>query len=107
MTVTDDPVERDLEDMAGDPKLAKSIRRSLEQLRDGSAGPALAEMAKDVLEGRTDLRAVARSAAYAGELTEGLDQYKSWEAQLTPEERVEFDREARTLIYDDPDGRHG
>jgi hypothetical protein len=105
VTVTDDPVERDLEDMAGDPKLAKSIRRSLEQLRNGSAGPDLAEMAKDVLDGRTDLRMVARSAAYANDITAGIGRYKSWEAQLSPEERAAFEQEARNVIYGDTDGR--
>lgn len=103
--MTDDAVRRGLEDMAGDPKLAESIRRSLEQLRDRSAGPDLAELARDVLDGRTDLRAVARSAAYASAITDGIGSYRSWEARLSPEERISFEREARNLIYGEPPKR--
>ena len=101
--MTDDAVERDLEDMAGDPQLARSIRRGLEQLRDGSAGPDLAEMAEDLLEGRIDLRTVARSAAYASDISEAIGYYQSWEAQLSPEERAGFERAARDLIYGEAD----
>jgi hypothetical protein len=92
-------LDDDLRSMAGDDHLAQRIRRDLEQLRDGSAGPELAEMACDLLDGRTDLRSIGRSSTYANQLLEGVDRYQAWHSKLTPQERAELEREARKVIY--------
>jgi hypothetical protein len=99
--MTDSPLDDDLVTMAGDAKLAKAVRESLEKLRDGSAGSDLAEMARDLLDGRIDLRTVAGSSAYAGDLTQGIGKFKTWESELSAEERATFEKDARKAIYGD------
>ncbi|HEV8173998.1 MAG TPA: hypothetical protein VGP91_10165 [Actinoplanes sp.] len=99
--MTDDPLDRDLEQMAGSPQLAKAIKQNLQRLSNGAAGPDLAEMARDVLEGRTDLRTVARSSAYAGQITEGINKFNRWQSDLTPDERTQLLEDTRAAIYDE------
>jgi hypothetical protein len=99
--MTDDALDRDLEQMAGSPQLAKAIKQNLQRLSNGAAGPDLAEMARDVLEGRTDLRTVARSSAYAGQITEGINKFNRWQSDLTPDERTQLLEDTRAAIYDE------
>lgn len=87
MPDNNEQLDRDLEAMSGNPAIAKHLKESLRRLSRGAAGPELAEMACEVLEGRTDLRTVAGSSAYAGQLTEAVGKFTAWQAQLTPTER--------------------
>ncbi len=96
--MSDESLDRDLEQMSGSPALAKQLKESLRRLTDGAAGPKLAEMARDVLVGRTDLRMVARSSVYADNLTEAIGRFQRWQAELTPEEREQFLSEARRRL---------
>jgi hypothetical protein len=80
-------LDRDLERMAGDPRIARAVKDSLRQLTDGSAGRELAEMARDLLEGRTDLPSVAGSTAYSEHLGAAVSTYERWYRGLTPEQR--------------------
>lgn len=91
-------LDRDLAQMSGSPALAKQVKEDLRRLADGAAGPKLAEMARDVLDGRIDLRAVARGSVYADNLTEAIGQYRRWQAQLTPDEREQFLSQARQQL---------
>lgn len=50
-----------------DPVQAKILRKSLEHLASGLGGPALKEMAQEVLSGRMGLREAANVSAYAEE----------------------------------------
>ncbi|MEV8435512.1 hypothetical protein PGH47_31085 [Streptomyces sp. HUAS 31] len=50
-----------------DPAQAKILRKSLEHLASGLGGPALKEMAQEVLSGRMGLREAANVSAYAEE----------------------------------------
>ena len=50
-----------------DPAQAKILRKSLEHLASGLGGPALKEMAQEVLSGRMGLREAADVSAYAEE----------------------------------------
>ena len=50
-----------------DPAQAKILRQSLEHLASGLGGPALKEMAQEVLSGRMGLREAANVSAYAEE----------------------------------------
>jgi hypothetical protein len=97
--MTDDRLDRDLERMAGSPDIAKAIKESLRRLSRGAAGSDLAEMAREVLEGRTDLRTVARSSAYADRITEGIGEFNRWQSELTPEERDQFLDDARERLH--------
>jgi hypothetical protein len=95
---TSEALDRDLEQMSGSPALANQVKESLHRLADGTAGPKLAEMARDVLDGRTDLRTVARSSVYADNLTDAIGQFQRWQAQLTPDEREQFLNQARQQL---------
>jgi hypothetical protein len=102
--MTDSPLDRDLEQMAGSPQLAKAIKQNLQRLSNGAAGPDLAVMAREVIEGRTDLRTIARSSAYAGQLTASISDFNRWQSELTPEERNELVENVTASIYGDQDG---
>ncbi|MEU4156466.1 hypothetical protein [Actinoplanes sp. NPDC026670] len=85
--MSDDPLDREIERMAGDPRLVKAVRDSLERLRAGRAGPVMAEMARDLIEGRINLRDVGGSSVYSQGLIEGVQAYKKWESELDDEGR--------------------
>jgi len=96
--VTDSPLDRNLEQMAGSPQLAKAVKDSLVRLSKSAGGPDLAELARDVLEGRTDLRAVARSSAYAEQISAATVKFQKWYSELTPEEREKFIAETKARV---------
>jgi hypothetical protein len=107
-----DPLDRDLERMAGSPELAKTVRANLVRLSKGAGGPDLAEMARDLLDGRTELSTIARSSAYADQISAATVQFQTWYAELTEEEREKLiaDTEAHVADVEDdaqrrtPDG---
>ena len=90
-----EPIDDELRRMAENPKLAESVKESLRRLAGGSAGPALAEMAKELLAGRTSLREIGRSQAYAPELGAGVARFQQWHRDLTPEQRAELERQTQ------------
>lgn len=92
--MTDDALDRELEQMSGNPRLARALRDSLERMSGGAAGPAMAEMARDLLAGRTSLRAVGSSSAYADYFRDAAAKYAEWQHSLTPEEQDELRRRA-------------
>ncbi|GGL18927.1 hypothetical protein [Mangrovihabitans endophyticus] len=96
--MSNDPLDAELEEMTGSRPLTDALRRSLERLKNGVAGPDLAEMANDVLEGRTTLRAVARSSAYSDPITGGIHSFQRWQAGLTPQQRRQFETDAQEAI---------
>jgi hypothetical protein len=89
----DDQVEQELQDFAGSRPLADELKRNLEKLRD-QGEPPLAEMARNILEGRMTLREVTRSTAFAGPLSEAMDRYREYDAQLNEPARAAQLREA-------------
>jgi hypothetical protein len=93
-----DPVLASLESMTGDPALAQAVKESLRTLTGGRAGTELAEMAREALAGRLDLRNIGRSTAYAEALTSQISQFASWYEQLDDEERERVTTEARERI---------
>lgn len=101
--MSDDHIDDALERFAGDKNLAADLKANLERLRDGVGGPELAEMARDVLSGRTTLRDVARSSAYATPLTEAMDRFHEYDAQLTDEERAKLITRAELRLNSDQD----
>jgi hypothetical protein len=93
-----DSVRDELERMASSPKLADELRRSLERLRDGVAGPDLGEMARDVLSGQITLRDVARSAAYAGPILQAMERFQEYQEGLSNQERAQAIAETAELL---------
>ena len=94
------PIDDELLRMAVSPREAQAIKENLRRLRDGAGGPAFAEMAKDLLEGRTTLREVGSSAAYGPQLSEAFNRFQQWQSDLSPEEREELERKAREQLSD-------
>ncbi|MEU4427900.1 hypothetical protein AB0F81_45375 [Actinoplanes sp. NPDC024001] len=99
--MTDDAVRNELEQMAGNRRLAEELRWSLEKLRGGTAGSELAEMADDVLAGRIALRDVAHSAAYAAPILQAMEQFMAYQAALSDDDRTKLIDEAADQL----DGR--
>ncbi|MBM0277427.1 hypothetical protein [Micromonospora tarensis] len=99
----DDDLHRDLTRMAGNAALASEVRDSLRRLAASGVSPELAAMAQDVLSGRSSLRAAADSAALAGQLSERIERFQQWQAELTPEEREQFLADARAR-FGEPEG---
>jgi len=101
--VSEDQVSHDLDQMTGDPALTEQLKASLERLRDGAAGPVLAEMAAEILDGRTTLREVARSSAYETEMTNVMAGFQQWNASLSNEEREQLAADATSDDRTRPD----
>lgn len=103
--MNDERLNSELEQMAGNPKLARAIKDALTKLSKGAGGADLAEMARDVLDGHTDLRTVGQSSAYSHQMTEAIGQFQQWQAELAPEEREELitDAQARLVGNEDPE----
>jgi hypothetical protein len=99
--VTDDPIDAQLSEMAGNPRVAAAIKNHLERLSRGGGGPELAEMASDLLEGRTSLREVGKSEAYAQQFAAATGRFLTWYTELTPEEREDLDQKAHDEFGDE------
>jgi hypothetical protein len=99
--LADDPVDYELQQMAGSRKLAEELKKNLETLRDQGGNSPLAEMARDVLEGRMSLREVTRSSVFAVPLLEAMDRFQAYDEQLTDEERAKLLKEAEQRLADD------
>ena len=100
----DEALDRDLAQLTSSPATARAIKDGLLRMSKNTAVPELAEMANELLAGRTSLRAIGGSDVYGAQLAEALDKYQRWEAGLTPEEREEMLRKTREHLGDvDPD----
>jgi hypothetical protein len=78
----------DLVEIAGgDRARVWLLKGSLRCLADGAGGAELQEMARDVIDGRVDLRAVMLSASYSNAIQEKTQAFAAWFNDLTPEER--------------------
>ncbi|MEU4219606.1 hypothetical protein [Actinoplanes sp. NPDC026623] len=104
MSDEQEPIDHELQQMTSNPRVAKATKEALNRLRQGVAGPELAEMATEVLEGRTDLRTIGRSSVYAAQLTEAAEGFREWHAHLSPEERDARDRSAHEYLGDADNG---
>ena len=103
--MSDEHLDRQLAEMTGNPQLARAIKNSLRKLQDGAAGPELAEMAGEILNGRSDLRGLATTSAYAGALTDGVERFQQWQAETPADEREHIAAQTRTRFEtkdDDP-----
>ncbi|MEV6487087.1 hypothetical protein AB0M20_00405 [Actinoplanes sp. NPDC051633] len=98
MSDPDGALSRDLQRMLGSKELAKRVHESFVKLRGGAGGDQLAEMARDLLDGRIDIRAVTRSDAYAEPLSDAALRYKEWFGGLDPEEQAAVMENARAEL---------
>jgi hypothetical protein len=96
----DDALDEELERVTGNRKMAEELKRNLTRLRDGVGGPALAEMARDLLDGRITFRDVTRSSAYADPLTNAMNTFREQHDQLSEDERAQLLAEAEERFRD-------
>jgi hypothetical protein len=95
MSMTEpEPINDELLRMTGDPKVAEGLKEGLRRLRDSAGGSVFAEMAKDLLEGRTSLRQVGSSSSYGQQLSEAFSKFQQWQSELSAEEREALERKA-------------
>jgi hypothetical protein len=94
----DDALTRDLERILGSPELVKRAQESIGRLREGASGDHLAEMARDLLDGRTSIREIGQSSVYAAPLSEQFTKYNEWFNGLKPEERERLMSEANETL---------
>jgi hypothetical protein len=97
-------LDAELGQMASNPRLARAIRNGLEKLSAGAAGPVMAEMANELLAGRTSLREIGRGSVYAGQLTEARGKFQEWSSKLTPEERDKLIADTGAVVADQGEG---
>ncbi|MDI6098179.1 hypothetical protein QLQ12_06125 [Actinoplanes sp. NEAU-A12] len=95
--MSDGSLDREIEAMVRNPRVAKAVKESLERLKAGHAGPEMAEMASGVLDGSIKLRDLAKSSVYSEGFLVGLERYKQWEATLSSDERQRLQDEAESL----------
>jgi hypothetical protein len=103
MTIPMEPLEEDvarelLDVSRGDPGRARMLRESLRRLADHGEQPELREMARDVLAGRTTLRAAMQAQAYRGPLGEQVTKFLDWYRNLSPEERTRQEAAGRQQL---------
>jgi hypothetical protein len=71
------------------------LRKQLETLVEHSAYPGIRDMARDVLDGRTDLRGAMLGSRYEQAINEAAREFSSWYRGLSDEERAEQVRQGR------------
>ncbi|MFM9372090.1 hypothetical protein [Streptomyces sp. Da 82-17] len=83
----------------GDEARARALRKTLQRLADSDkAGPALQEMAREVLSGRIGLREAMRVGAYADALGEKLAEGRRAYEAIPCEERERQMEAARDYL---------
>ena len=102
---SEEAINRDLEAMASRPDIARQVKESLQRMRTGEAGPEMAEMARDLLEGRIRLRDLATTEVYSEGLRSGVERYRRWESELTPDDRQRRNEHLQELRDCDDDPR--
>ncbi|MFE5189332.1 hypothetical protein [Streptomyces sp. NPDC056628] len=91
-----------------DPAQAKILRQSLEHLASGLGGPALKEMAQEVLSGRMGLREAANVSVYAEEAVQQSTPLAEKWAAMSDSEREELAAEGEHQLQErrkDEEGR--
>jgi hypothetical protein len=103
--MSDDPIGQELAQMTGDPALTRALKNSLTRLRDGAGGPDLAEMARDLLDGRTSLREVTRSGVYTQALLNASAGARQELDKLSPEEIQQLADQTRSQLQEQDVGK--
>ncbi len=67
--------ERFLDIAGGDPELARVVYDNLRRFEEGAGGPAMQQLARDVLAGRISLREAANSGAYADAFRDSVPEH--------------------------------
>ncbi len=74
----------------GDPGSAARLRANLVTLAEDHPGTGIASIVGEVLAGRRPVRDLADDPEFSQVIEVGMDDYRSYLASLTPEERAEM-----------------
>lgn len=85
-------------DVAADPGKLKHRRQLLEKLASNTKNKAVAEMARDLLKGRTAPRQIMADGGYHEEFNKGTAKFASWYGKLSEEEREAVCRQERERL---------
>lgn len=77
-----------------------ALRKQLEAIAEHSPDPRIKEMARDVLGGKTDLRAAMLGPNYRDALNESMRAFSTWYRNLSDEQRAEQERRAEEHMED-------
>jgi hypothetical protein len=88
--MTDTPEQPPLDVARGNQELSDHLRAALRTLRDRSDNADFHRVVDDVLAGRTGLRDVFHSPAFAAGLDPGVRQFARRYEELSPQERAEL-----------------
>lgn len=89
--------------IARTPDQARRLRLALNTLAGGSAGPALQDMARDVLSGKVELRTALRSRAYEDAMSDRVHAFSAWYRELTESQRAAEAERARQAMKNLPE----
>lgn len=108
----DNPVDdSEFREMTQSPTETRMLRKALETLKGGGAGPVLQEMAQEVLSGRATLREAATSSAYGEALIESGEQFGQQWYGMSDAEREELAAQGRAHLesgaFDEETEEHG
>lgn len=85
----------------GDPALARQLRTSLESLRDRSDNEDFRHLVDDVLNGRSNLRDVYLTPAFAAGINPGAQQFADRWAELSRDEQQELAEQGRRQLAEE------
>lgn len=92
----DHPVDSDGTDadaflaFTGDQTSAARLRANLVSIAEDHAGTGIASIVGEVLSGRRPIRDLADDPEFSSVIEVGMNDYRSYLASLTPEERAEM-----------------
>jgi hypothetical protein len=89
--------------IARTPDQARRLRLALTTLASGSAGPALQDLACDVLSGKVELRAALQSRAYEDTMSARVRAFSTWYRGLTESQRDAEVERARQAMKNLPE----
>lgn len=75
-----------------------AARKQLELLAEHGRDPRVKEMARDVLAGKSDLRATMLGSKYEDALNDGMASFAEWQRSLSDDERAEQLRRATEYL---------
>jgi hypothetical protein len=79
---------------------ARVLRKQLEMLAEGAKDQRIKDLARDVLAGRTDLRAALLGGRYEDVLNDAMSSFSAWYRDLSDDEKAEQEHRARDHFED-------
>ncbi|WP_426245466.1 hypothetical protein [Nocardioides sp. LHG3406-4] len=85
-------------EFTGDPEAARLLRSNLTAIAEQHAGTAMAQLVRDVLSGRREIRDLEHDREFMALTRSGVQQYEDYWDSLSDEERQQLTREAEARL---------